>query len=112
MTKLTRLLVLSMATDLGVEGETLLETIQGKLQNIIFHHYPPCQHGADKVVGISPHTDSLFLTALLQVDTTPGLQVIRDGKWFPVQPLPGSFTIFVGDILEVLTNGRYDFVSL
>jgi isopenicillin N synthase-like dioxygenase len=106
MTKLSSILMASMATDLGIKRETLLETIQGKLQNIIFHHYPPCHHGADKVVGIAPHTDSFCLTALLPVDTTPGLQVSKDDKWFPVRPLPGSFTIFVGNILEVFTNGR------
>ncbi|CAM0913516.1 unnamed protein product [Alopecurus aequalis] len=111
MTKLTGLLAESMAADLGVKPETLLETIHGKLQNIIFHHYPPCQHGADKVVGIAPHTDSFCLTALLQVDTTNGLQISKDGKWYPVRALPGSFTIFVGDILEVLTNGRYKSVE-
>jgi hypothetical protein len=110
MTKLSSLLMASMATDLGIKRENLLETIKGKLQSIIFHHYPPCHHGADKVVGIAPHTDRFCLTALLQVDTTPGLQVSKDGNWFPVQPLPGSFTFFVGDILEVLTNGRYSII--
>lgn len=107
MTKLKSLLVASMAIDLGIKPETLLETIQGKIQNIVFHHYPPCRHNADKVIGIPPHTDGLLLTIVLEVDASPGLQVSKDGRWFPVRPLAGSLTVFVGDILEVLTNGRY-----
>ncbi|XP_044378962.1 protein SRG1-like [Triticum aestivum] len=111
MTKLKSLLMASMAIDLGIKPETLLDTVQGKIQNIVFHHYPPCRHNADKVIGIPPHTDGLFLTIVLEVDATPGLQVSNGGRWFPVRPLPGSLTVFVGDILEVLTNGRYKSVE-
>lgn len=111
MSKLTSLLVESMAIELGVKPETLLETIEGKLQNIVFHHYPPCRHAADKVMGIPSHTDGLCLTLVMALDTTPGLQVNKDGRWFPVRPLPGSFTVFVGDILEVITNGKYKSVQ-
>ena len=70
------------------------------------HHYPPCRH-RDTVVGISPHTDTLGLTLLLQIDNTPGLQVKRGGRWFPVRPLPGALVVNVGDMLDVLTNGAY-----
>ncbi|CAM0877059.1 unnamed protein product [Alopecurus aequalis] len=111
MTKLASLLMASMGIELGVQPETLLGTIHGKAQNIVFHHYPPCRHGADKVMGNPSHTDGPCLTLVLELDTTPGLQVKKDGMWFPVQPLPGSFSVFVGDILEVLTNGRYKSVE-
>ena len=59
------------------------------------------------MVGIPPHTDTLGLTLLLQVDDTPGLQVKRGGRWFPVRPLPGALVVNVGDALDVLTNGAY-----
>uniref|UniRef100_A0A0A9GSV1 Fe2OG dioxygenase domain-containing protein n=1 Tax=Arundo donax TaxID=35708 RepID=A0A0A9GSV1_ARUDO len=70
------------------------------------HYYPPCRHH-EKVMGITPHTDGLGLTLLLHVDDTPGLQIRKDGRWFPVQPLPGAFVVNVADILDVLTNGAY-----
>ncbi|WVZ57386.1 hypothetical protein U9M48_007777 [Paspalum notatum var. saurae] len=54
-----------------------------------------------------PHTDGLGLTLLLHVDDTPGLQIRKGGRWFPVRPLPGAFVVNVADILEVLTNGAY-----
>ncbi|KAL6878473.1 hypothetical protein ACP4OV_012643 [Aristida adscensionis] len=64
------------------------------------HHYPPCRH-RDKMLGISPHTDGFGLT----------LQIERDGRWFPVRPLPGAFVVNIGDILDVLTNGAYKSVQ-
>uniref|UniRef100_M8D6M7 Protein SRG1 n=1 Tax=Aegilops tauschii TaxID=37682 RepID=M8D6M7_AEGTA len=70
------------------------------------HHYPPCRH-PDKAIGLTPHHDGLGLALLLHVDDTPGLQVRRGGRWFPLDPLPGVLVVNVGDILQVLTNGEY-----
>jgi len=111
---LTRRLLSSMAVDLGVSQEALLgafffgdDGAAGKgRQSVSMHHYPPCRH-RDTVMGIPPHTDTLGLTLLLQVDDTPGLQVKRGGRWFPVRPLPGALVVNVGDMLDVLTNGAY-----
>ncbi|XP_037408287.1 protein SRG1-like [Triticum dicoccoides] len=107
---LTSRLVPFMASDLGVEQETLVETFQGKRQSVAFHYYPPCPH-PDKVIGIMPHHDAFGLTLLLQVDNTPGLQVRKNGTWHPVNPLPGALVINVGDMLQILTNGTYKSVE-
>ncbi|KAF7040016.1 hypothetical protein CFC21_049948 [Triticum aestivum] len=106
MSDLTTRLMPFMASDLGVEQETLVGIFQGKRQSVAFHYYPPCPH-PDKVIGITPHHDGLGLTLLLHVDETPGLQVRRNGTWYPVNPLPGALVINVGDILQILTNGMY-----
>lgn len=106
MSDLTSRLMVFMASDLGVEQETLIGTFQGKKQSVAFHYYPPCRH-PDKVIGITPHHDGLGLTLLLHVDDTPGLQVRKNGRWYPLNPLPGAFVINVGDILQILTNGTY-----
>ncbi|KAJ1296576.1 hypothetical protein BS78_01G311900 [Paspalum vaginatum] len=95
-----------MAADLGVEPEALLDAFSGKRQSMAIHYYPPCRH-REQVMGITPHTDGLGLTLLLHVDDTPGLQIRKGGRWFPVRPLPGAFVVNVADILEVLTNGAY-----
>jgi isopenicillin N synthase-like dioxygenase len=60
-------------------------------------------------MGNTPHTDGLGLTVLLHVDDTPGLQMLRDGRWFwfPVRPLPSALVVNDGDILHILTNGAY-----
>ncbi|KAL6662277.1 hypothetical protein ACP70R_000136 [Stipagrostis hirtigluma subsp. patula] len=112
MMNLARRLLGFMATDLGVSREALLgaffggDAAGGKGQSMSFHHYPPCRH-PDKVMGIAPHTDLFGLTLLLHVDDTPGLQIKKDGRWFPVRPLPGAFVVNVGVALVVLTNGAY-----
>uniref|UniRef100_J3MWS8 Fe2OG dioxygenase domain-containing protein n=1 Tax=Oryza brachyantha TaxID=4533 RepID=J3MWS8_ORYBR len=96
-----------MACDLGVEQGTLLAAFAGKRQSMVLHRYPPCRR-PEEVVGIAPHSDGFGLTLLLQVDDTPGLQVmLGDGRWLPVRPLPGALVVNVGEILEVLTNGAY-----
>ncbi|KAG0550548.1 hypothetical protein BDA96_01G347700 [Sorghum bicolor] len=106
MIDLAMKLVGFMAVDLGVEQEVLLDAFTGKRQSMAIHYYPPCRH-REKVMGITPHTDGLGLTLLLHVDDTPGLQIRKDGRWFPVRPLPGAFVVNVADILDVLTNGAY-----
>ncbi|KAF6991066.1 hypothetical protein CFC21_008185 [Triticum aestivum] len=106
MSSLARRLLRFMASDIGVEREALDGAFRGKRQTVAMHHYPPCRH-PDKVIGITPHHDGLGLALLLHVDDTPGLQVRRGGRWFPLDPLPGALVVNVGDILQVLTNGKY-----
>ncbi|KAL6878274.1 hypothetical protein ACP4OV_012444 [Aristida adscensionis] len=106
MTKLAMRLLRFMEEDLGVEQGELQGAFSGKSQSMAIHYYPPCQH-PEKVMGIMPHTDGLGLALLLHVDDTPGLQIRKDGRWFPVRPLPGALVVNVADILDVLTNGEY-----
>ncbi|KAF8715413.1 hypothetical protein HU200_027060 [Digitaria exilis] len=106
VTKLMRQLLVSMAADLGVDAEALTGAFEGKRQSMAIHHYPPCQH-PEKVIGNTAHTDGLGLTVLLHVDDTPGLQMLRGGRWFPVRPAAGALVVNVGDILHILTNGAY-----
>ncbi|RLN18560.1 S-norcoclaurine synthase 1-like [Panicum miliaceum] len=40
------------------------------------------------------------------VNDMPGLQIRRDGKWFAVDALDGALVLIVGDILEILSNGK------
>ena len=51
------------------------------------------------------HKDSGFLSFLLQ-DDQQGLQVeVSDGQWIDAKPLPGSFVVNIGELLELATNG-------
>ncbi|KAE8710222.1 hypothetical protein F3Y22_tig00110325pilonHSYRG00034 [Hibiscus syriacus] len=36
-----------------------------------------------------------------------GLQVIKDGNWVQVEPIPNAFVINIGDQIQVLSNGRF-----
>ena len=54
--------------------------------------------------GVGAHKDSGFLTILLQ-DTAAGLQVEGEGGWIDAAPVPGTFVVNIGEILEIASNG-------
>ncbi|MCX5199653.1 isopenicillin N synthase family oxygenase [Streptomyces sp. NBC_00249] len=58
--------------------------------------------GADQ--GVGAHKDYGFLTLLLQ-DTVGGLQVVRDGGYVDIPPMPGAFVVNLGELLEIATQG-------
>ncbi|XP_019174171.1 PREDICTED: 1-aminocyclopropane-1-carboxylate oxidase 5 [Ipomoea nil] len=69
-------------------------------------HYPPCPH-PERVNGLRAHTDAGGVILLFQDDQVDGLQILKDGKWVDVQPVPNAIVINTGDQIEVLSNGRY-----
>lgn len=69
-------------------------------------HYPPCPH-PELVNGLRAHTDAGGVILLFQDDKVGGLQILKDGHWIDVQPLPNAIVINTGDQIEVLSNGRY-----
>jgi isopenicillin N synthase-like dioxygenase len=55
--------------------------------------------------GVGAHKDSGFVTLLLQ-EKQAGLQVQTDeGDWIDAPPVPGSFVVNIGEILEMASNG-------
>lgn len=61
------------------------------------------EDGSDQ--GVGAHKDYGFL-ALLQQDGVGGLQVqIPDGDWVDATPVPGSFVLNIGEMLEIATQG-------
>ncbi|GLT62259.1 hypothetical protein SLA2020_349090 [Shorea laevis] len=95
-----------MEKALDMETREMDEFFGESFQAMRMNYYPPCPQ-PDKVIGLTPHSDSTGLTILLQVNEVDGLQIKKDGKWVPVKSLPNAFIINVGDILEIITNGVY-----
>ncbi|KAF0912011.1 hypothetical protein E2562_012817 [Oryza meyeriana var. granulata] len=93
-------LLAAMASNLGLDPEVIAEKCDGGVQSVRMQYYPPCAQ-ADKVVGISPHSDADLVTILLQANEVDGLQIRRNGSWIPVKSLEGGFIVNVGDILQV-----------
>ncbi|MCD7466421.1 Aconitate hydratase mitochondrial [Datura stramonium] len=69
-------------------------------------HYPPCPH-PEKVYGLRAHTDAGGVILLFQDDQVDGLQILKDGQWIDVLPIPNAIVINTGDQIEVLSNGKY-----
>ncbi|CAL9094546.1 unnamed protein product, partial [Musa textilis] len=95
-----------IAKALGIAPLRLLDIFHDMPQGVRINYYPPCPE-ADQVLGLSPHTDGGGgLTLLLQINDVQGLQIKNKGKWFPVRPLPGPLVVNIGDVLEILSNGK------
>ncbi|PIA34058.1 hypothetical protein AQUCO_03900156v1 [Aquilegia coerulea] len=97
-------LVGMMAKNLGLEPEKLTNVfeIDGS-QCIRMNYYPPCPI-ANKVLGLSPHSDATGLTLLLQVNEVQGLQIIKNGIWIPVKPIVGALICNIGDVIESIEH--------
>ncbi|KAG0553884.1 hypothetical protein KC19_12G046400 [Ceratodon purpureus] len=91
---------------LGLETSYLNDYFAGKYQQQLqVNYYPPCPQ-PDVTMGLRKHSDNNLLTLILQ-DSTPGLQVKKDGQWITVKPMEDWFVVNVGDQIEILSNGRY-----
>ncbi|KAF9605627.1 hypothetical protein IFM89_017970 [Coptis chinensis] len=92
------LLLELIAEGLGV-GSSYFEEELSKIQLLGINQYPPCPDPT-LTLGLPKHSDPNLLTLLLQGDVS-GLQVLNEGEWIAVEPLPSAFTINLGHLLQV-----------
>jgi isopenicillin N synthase-like dioxygenase len=64
----------------------------------------PGRTAEDADQGVGAHKDSGLLTFVLQ-DDTGGLQVETAEGWVDAVPLPGTFVVNIGELLELASNG-------
>ncbi|XP_031493945.1 protein DMR6-LIKE OXYGENASE 2-like [Nymphaea colorata] len=95
----------ALSESLGLEPDYMNKALGKQGQHMAINYYPPCPE-PELTYGLPGHTDPNALTVLLQ-DDVPGLQVLRDGKWVQVNPIPKALVINIGDQIQVLSNGVY-----
>lgn len=110
--KLSEKVMEAMDENLGLPKEFIKKAFSGGdgADNAFFGtkvaHYPPCPH-PEMITGLRAHTDAGGVILLFQDDEVGGLQILKDGEWIDVQPIPNAIVINTGDQIEVLSNGRY-----
>ncbi|KAL8265894.1 hypothetical protein R6Q59_003238 [Mikania micrantha] len=101
---LKTLMFIAKASKMEVEDMKVL--FEDGMQSMRMNYYPPCPQ-PEKVIGLSPHSDPVGITFLLQINEVEGLEIKKDGIWMQIKPLPNSFIVNIGDALEIVTNGLY-----
>ncbi|KAM3698805.1 hypothetical protein ACB094_06G217600 [Castanea mollissima] len=95
----------AISESLGLEKDYIDKALGKHGQHMAINYYPPCPQ-PDLTYGLPGHSDPNAITILLQ-DDVPGLQVLRNGKWVAVSPIPSTFIVNIGDQIQVLSNDRY-----
>ncbi|CAL5009148.1 unnamed protein product [Urochloa decumbens] len=67
------------------------------------NRYPQCPNPS-MTLGLPPHCDRNLIT-LVHTGPVHGLQVLYNGDWIEVEPVPNAFAVNFGLQLEVVTNG-------
>ncbi|EOY09844.1 Senescence-related gene 1 [Theobroma cacao] len=104
--KIAAKLLGSMAKALGIDVEEMMEFFDDGIQAVRLAYYPPCPK-PELVMGLFPHSDITLINILHQVNGVDGLQIKKDGLWFPLNINPDAFIVNVGDILQIFSNGVY-----
>jgi len=104
------------ANGLAIRLVQVFAAALGQPEDVFAPIYTPEPHSLLKIIrypgrdatesdqGVGAHKDSGFVTVLLQ-DTQAGLEVEHEGSWISAPPVPGSFVINIGEVLELASNG-------
>jgi isopenicillin N synthase-like dioxygenase len=106
LTDLGHLLLRAMAVALGLDADWFGRHLTAE-PTVLFRifHYPPLPEADDRW-SVGEHTDYGLITLLGQ-DDSGGLEVRGRSGWVEAPPVPESFVVNLGDMLERMTGGHY-----
>lgn len=90
----------AISLSLGLEEDYIERVLGEQEQHMAVNFYPQCPD-PNLTYGLPAHTDPNALTILLQDPEVAGLNVLKDGNWIAVDPLPNALVINIGDQLQV-----------
>jgi len=97
------------ALGLGLDEQWFDDKVDKHMTHLVVQNYPdqakPPRPGQ---LRCGPHSDYGSLT-ILKTENKPGGLEVRsaDGRWEPVQPMPGTFIVNLGDLMAQWTNDRW-----
>lgn len=95
----------AFALALGVKENFFADKINDAPSQLRLIHYPYNPDIKD-AEGIGAHTDYECFTLLLP--TAPGLQVLnKAGEWIDIPLIENTLVMNIGDMMEILSNGKY-----
>ncbi|KAL2650244.1 hypothetical protein R1flu_018372 [Riccia fluitans] len=108
--KLLAEMILGLISEsLGLPPSHLREGLGEPSQNVSVNYYPPCPQ-PELTLGLQAHSDLGAITILMQADIA-GLQVKKNGRWIAVEPIEDALVVNLGDMMEVMSNGKYKSVE-
>uniref|UniRef100_A0A803LFC9 Fe2OG dioxygenase domain-containing protein n=2 Tax=Chenopodium quinoa TaxID=63459 RepID=A0A803LFC9_CHEQI len=72
---------------------------------LTINHYPICPDPS-LTIGLPKHKDPTLINIVQAPADIPGLQLFKDEQWFGFETAPNAFLVFVGNQLEVVSNGK------
>jgi isopenicillin N synthase-like dioxygenase len=103
-------------TKLGIRLTEIVAEALGQESRVFAPIYTPAPNQLLKIIrypgreaiagnqGVGAHKDSGFVTILLQ-DKVGGLQVEGPDGWIDAPPVPGTFIVNIGELLEMASGG-------
>ncbi|KAK1931179.1 putative 2-oxoglutarate-dependent dioxygenase [Phytophthora citrophthora] len=107
---ISRRLLKVFAVALGEEPAFFDQFFKGINSSLLRLNHYPISPEPEKTMGVYHHTDSGALTILLQDDEVASLQVLhrKSQTWVNVPPRKGTYTINIGDLVQVWSNDRFE----
>ncbi|CAI0399302.1 unnamed protein product [Linum tenue] len=101
----TAVLVQSLLNDcLKLPKGTLAKYNDNRGTDILFgfHYLPATETGK---TAVNAHRDNGLFTLVFE-NEVEGLEFLKDGQWIPIDPIPHSLVINVGDAFQALSNDK------